>query len=432
VSGTSLALFGGAPAVTALPTRAWPFYREDTRHEIAERVRVGDVYAAGHHADVALVEDRFRAVHADVPFAVFTSSGTAALFSAYFGLELPAGSEVLVPTNTFLATATPLFLLNLRPVLCDADPATGEIDLDDAGSRVTARTSALVVTHLWGHPADMVKVVEFTRRHGLALVEDCSHAHGGTYRERPVGTFGDAAAFSMSSRKTVSGGTAGMLLTTRRDVYERALLLGHPAARTARAITDPRLTDYVPTAFGANLRGTPVTARLALDHVDRLPETIVIRNANLAQLDSAIASSGLPLSTPTRSPSFTDGCWYGYKVRWPTDHPVPRPVLAAALRAEGVAIDVPGPLLHSRLLFRDPSPMGSFVVGLGDAACNPEGYPGADTVQAELMTIDTRMFFDRAPDVLAEYADAFAKVGSQIDVLADRGHVSKLADVSVQ
>ena len=152
-----LAVEGGRPAIKQVAYKHWPFYSARVEERIIERIRTGNIYAIEVDSLVEEFEEHFTRNYCSDSYGIFCGSGTAALFAAYFAIGLEYGAEVLVPTNTFRATVTPLFLLNLRPVLCEADPTTGAIDLDDAEARVTPRTQALVVTHLWGQPADMNK-----------------------------------------------------------------------------------------------------------------------------------------------------------------------------------------------------------------------------------------------------------------------------------
>jgi len=175
-----LALLGGDPVVPNAPSVRWPPVTEDDARLVADMALAGELsYYGRREGHVRELEDKFNA-YLGTRYALATSSGTAALHSAYFGLGLEPGSEVLAPTYTFLATVMPLFVVNAVPVLVDADPTTGNIDPGDLERHVTDRTRAIVVTHLWGNPVDMPAIMEIARRRGLMVVEDCSHAHGAT------------------------------------------------------------------------------------------------------------------------------------------------------------------------------------------------------------------------------------------------------------
>ena len=276
----------------------------------------GRTYASGPDELIDGFVERFTTGIAPGTYGIFHGSGTSALLAAYFGLGLSRGCEVLVPTNTFRATVTPLLLLGIRPVPCEADPETGCLDARDAERRITRRTEAIAVTHLWGHPADMDQVMRVARRHGLAVVEDASHAHGGIWGGRPVGSFGDVAVFSLGTKKMISGGMAGILVTRDRAIYERALILGQPKPSVEPQVLTPDLRAYVPSGWGANLRGSPLAAALAADHLRRLPETIRIKNANIASLGAAVRRHLPDLAMPFRGPRFEGGTWYAVRAQW--------------------------------------------------------------------------------------------------------------------
>jgi dTDP-4-amino-4,6-dideoxygalactose transaminase len=155
------------------------------------------------------------------------NSGTAALHSAYFAVGVGPGTEVIVPSYTWHASATPVLICGAVPVFCEIDPVTLTIDLEDMERRITERTRALCVLHPWGHPAPMDRIMEIADRHGIAVIEDCSHAHGTTYQGRAVGTFGQVGCFSLQASKTVDGGEAGVAITDDARLYDRMVLLGH-------------------------------------------------------------------------------------------------------------------------------------------------------------------------------------------------------------
>src|SRR5262249_28370472 len=143
--------------------------------------------------------------------AIATSYGRMAFYYILKALGLPSGSEVVLPALTFWVIPELARVAGLRPVFADIDPHTFTLDPEAVERVLTPRTSAIVPTHLYGLPCDMDPLLDLARRHRLALVEDCAHALGATYRGRPVGTFGDAALFSFQTLKplnTYGGGAA--------------------------------------------------------------------------------------------------------------------------------------------------------------------------------------------------------------------------------
>lgn len=408
-----LVIEGGQPAVSFLKYRRWPFYEKDVAIKITDVVNKGEVYASAKNIFIEQLENCFTALHCPDGHAIFCGSGTAALFTAYFALGFEPEAEILVPTNTFRATVTPLFLLNLRPVLCDSDYNTGLIDLDDAESKITSKTQGLVVTHLWGHPVDMDKACNLATKYGLALVEDCSHAHGATWREKPVGSFGDVGVFSLGTKKMVSGGTAGIFLTSKRDIFERALIFSQPKPRAEVDIHDRTLKQYLGSGFGANLRGTPIAAILALDHLKRLPQTIDIKNKNLSKLTKLINTYLPNLICPKRNLGFTSGTWYAFRCKWDHDI-VSRSLLLKILKSEGMLVEKPSSLLHKQRLFYDPSPMTSYTFSK-IPLCNKNDYPVSDLLFDKLIGWDTREFYEPAEEIIQSYSLILEKIAKNWD-----------------
>ena len=139
------------------------------------------------------------------------------LHSAFFGIGLQPGDEVIAPTFTFLSTVMPLFVVNAVPVLVDCELDTGNIDPAAIEGAITPRTRAIVVVHINGHPCDMDPIAEIARRRGLRLIEDCSHAHG-AMQGVPVGGIGDVSIFSLQGSKLTAAGQGGLLLTRDREI----------------------------------------------------------------------------------------------------------------------------------------------------------------------------------------------------------------------
>src|SRR5258708_1290783 len=209
---SDLALLGGKPVLRQHPSYTWPPITPQDAQLVADMVLRGELSYYGREGHARELEDKFAA-YLGVQHCLATSSGTAALHSAFFGLGLEPGDEVVAPTYTFLATVMPLFVANGIPVLVDAERTTGNLDPAQLEQHVTDRTRAIVVTHLWGNPVDMLAVMDVARRHRLAVVEDCSHAHGARCNGRPVGTFGDVSVFSLQGKKLVAAGQGGLLVT---------------------------------------------------------------------------------------------------------------------------------------------------------------------------------------------------------------------------
>jgi dTDP-4-amino-4,6-dideoxygalactose transaminase len=331
---------------SAVPAE-WPTYSPTAVERAAELVRSGAVFDYSGGGPVLELEQEFAKRH-EGRLALSFNSGTSALFAAYSALGLAPGDEVLVPNLTFLATASPLLWLGATPVLADCgadDPCLTVAALERA---LTARTRAVAVTHVFGFPAGMSGIMRFARQHNLAVVADCSHAHGSTIDGRPVGVFGDVAVYSVGARKMVSGGHGGVILTDDPGTRDSALLIGHFKPRSRAEISSSELRSQAEFGLGGNLRMSPLAAVLALDHLAALEDVVAAKLANVAVLDRALADRLVPLAT---SPDRVNGTFFDLVYELPPDAPTAaRDRVLRELDAVGVAARAPATRPLNRVL----------------------------------------------------------------------------------
>jgi len=188
--------------------------------------RVLDGMALYRGPEAERLESEFAAL-VRTGYAVGVGSGTDALLLSLRALGVGPGDKVVVPALTFIATAAAVHYAGARPVFCDVDPDTGALDVSSLASCITARTAAVIPVHLYGNPAPMDAVLDLARRHGLAVVEDACQAVGAVYRDRPVGCWGHAAAFSFVFTKNLHGyGDGGVVTTDDPALARRVRRLG--------------------------------------------------------------------------------------------------------------------------------------------------------------------------------------------------------------
>ncbi len=181
--------------------------------------------------EVKTFENNF-ASFCGAPYAVGTDSGTAALHLALLLLDVGPGDEVITTTHTFIATAEVISLTGARPVLVDINPRTYNLDPARVEAAITPHTKVVLPVHLYGQPAEMDALLDIARRHKLRVIEDAAQAHGATFRDKPVGTFGDIACFSFYPGKNLGAyGDGGMLVTGDAELAERARMLRNHGRR---------------------------------------------------------------------------------------------------------------------------------------------------------------------------------------------------------
>ena len=210
-----LGINGGAPVRTA-PFPAWPEF-DDTERQLVLEVLDSRQWWATQGTKVKEFERQWGDFHGTGP-AIAVTNGSHTLELALLGLDVGAGDEVIVPNWTFVATAAAVLMVNAVPVLVDVEFGTGCIDPVAVEAAITPRTRAVIAVHIAGHPADMDALSTICKKHGLALIEDCAHAHGSSWNNQPVGTLGDAGSYSFQASKLMTGGEGGAVIAKNPDI----------------------------------------------------------------------------------------------------------------------------------------------------------------------------------------------------------------------
>lgn len=284
-----------------------------------------------------------------VPHVVAVSSGTAALQLALEALDLPAGSGVLVPSLTFVASVQAILAARLVPVFCEVDAGTLQLDIEDARRRWRPPVRAVMPVHFGGSSCDVGSLLAFAAERGLHVVEDAAHAFGSTHGGRPLGTFGHAGCFSFDPIKNVTCGEGGAVATRSAAMAERIARL-----RTLGITSDAwsRHNGASPTAYEVQSHGwryhlPNVNAAIGLVQLGRLPSFRMRKQAIVARYDAAFAGiaqmSRLTRPDPETLP-------FTFTVRVPDGR---RDALMAHLRRIGVASAIEYIPNHLQPAFRE-------------------------------------------------------------------------------
>src|SRR5262249_1202844 len=281
------------------------------------------------------------AAHCHVDYALSVANGTVALELALYACGIRPGDDVIVPPRTFIASASCVAMRGAVPVFADVDPVSQTVTAAPIRGALTPRTEGSMAVHLGGWPCDMDPLIDLARKHGLAIIEDCAQAQGASYKGRPVGSFGDAAAFSFCQDKIMTtGGEGGMLVTNRRDVWKRAWAY-RDHGRSYEAVYNrvhPPGFRWIFDSFGTNWRMTEVQA--AIGRI-QLPNNLV-RGVDRRRRNAAVLTACFrrcPALRLTEPPDHVYHSYYKYyafirperlKDGWDRDR------LLAALEAEGI------------------------------------------------------------------------------------------------
>jgi len=234
---------------------------------------------------------------------IAVSNGSTALELATKVLDLPTGSEVIMPSFTIISCAAAIIRAGLVPVLVDAEPRTWNMDVDKVEAKVTSKTKAIMVVHIYGLPTDMEPIQDIARRHDLRIVEDAAEMHGQTYRGRPCGSFGDISAFSFYPNKHITTGEGGMVVTDDGALAERCRLLRNLAHSPARR--------FVHEELGFNYRLTNMQAALGLAQLERLDQS-VIRKRRMGAYYNAKLRDVAELELPPSKTDYSENIYWVY------------------------------------------------------------------------------------------------------------------------
>jgi perosamine synthetase len=292
--------------MTQVPRGRIPVYQPDLGpaeiRNVTEALKDGAI--SGFYGEYLSRFDVGFAAYCDCEHGVGTTSGTTALHLALLALGIGRGDEVLVPTLTNMATFFAVLYQGAIPVPIDIDPRTWNVDPALLEARVTPRTKAIMVVHLFGHPVDMDPVLDVARRHRLFVVEDCAEAHGAMYKGRKVGSLGDIGCFSFYANKILTTGEGGMITTNDAALAERA--------RSLKSLAFGRANKFMHEAVGYNYRMSNLQAAIGCAQLERIDETVERKRRIAALYDHAL--DGLPLLQRPVEESYARNVYWMYHV----------------------------------------------------------------------------------------------------------------------
>ena len=339
MSSTSvlLAIDGGRPVVNE-PMPPWPSFAPDEIEVVSAVLASGKVnYWTGEEGRHF---EREYAEYVGTKYAIALANGTVALELALHALGLGPGDEVIVPSRTFIASASCAVMRGAVPVIADVDPVTGNLTAETIAPLLTSRTKAIIAVHLAGWPCDMDPILELADKRGIKVIEDCAQAHGATYKGRPVGSMGDIGAFSFCQDKILStGGEGGLITTNDHHVWDIAWSFkDHGKSYDAVYNREhPAGFRWLHDSFGTNWRLTEMQSAIGRVLLRKLPDRVALRRRNAAVLDHAFLQ--IPALRVVMPPGDFGHSYYKYYVYvrpellrdgWDRDR------IMAATNAEGV------------------------------------------------------------------------------------------------
>lgn len=425
-----LALLGGEPAVT-LPEGDlihWPIVTDEDEAAVVEVLRERKMSGI----DVTMKFEEEYAKWQGSRFALGHNTGTAALQAAMFAVGVGRGDEVICPTQTYWASCLQAFSLGATIVFADVEEKSFCLDANDIEHRITPRTKAIIAVHYLGHPCDMDAIMAIAERHNLKVIEDVSHAQGGCYKGRRLGTIGHVAGISLMTGKALAIGEAGILTTDDQRVMERAIAWGHYErfggfglmTRDAHFLSEDLRPLYGLPLGGNKYRMHQMSSavgRVQLKHFDR--RTAEIRKAH--QYFWSLLE-GVPGLHPhqTTYPDSDMGAHYETRARYHSEEVggLSLTRLVEALKAEGYVNCVPGllrplhthPVFNQADVYHDGKPT-RIAFADRDLREKTGDFPVSSALNRRVVTIP--WFKHYRPEHIEQYALAFRKVLTQADQL---------------
>ncbi len=384
-----LALLGGEPLVTQ-PWSKNPVVDAEEVNAATSVILSGVLSDVARGAVIGRMEDEYAA-YFGTKYAVSFASGTGSMHGALFAVGVRPGTEVLVCAHNWISGIMSVFHAGGTPVLCDVKPGAFHIDAKEIERKITPNTRAVIVTHLWGLPADMDAILKVCKRLKLAVIEDVSHAHGGKYKGRYCGTMGDCGCFSLQGSKSIVAGEGGVMITNSRRYYQRSQVPGHHSWRLNQEMKLAEIQPFMAAGGMHTYRMATVAAGIATAQIKKLPSLTAARQANFDRLTAGLR--GVKCIRWPKVASRSVRGWYGSPAFFDAEKAgMSRAIFLKACQAEGALINGEGyqdwsqtPLLQDMKLLSQ-----LFVVrhinGVEFKASRQGAFPHYDKLRATMLS----------------------------------------------
>lgn len=366
-----------------MSTPSIPIYRPDLGGNVKQYVNecLDSSWISSHGRFVGAFEEAF-ARRVGTQHAISVCNGTVALHLALVALGIGPGDEVLVPTLTYIASVNTITYTGATPVFVDSLRSTWQMDPEDVRRRITPRTRAIMVVHLYGQACDMGALGAIAREHRLLIVEDCAEAFGTWYGDRHAGSLGDIATFSFFGNKTITTGEGGMVVTNDKTLGERARHFKGQGLAAHR--------QYWHDVVGYNYRMTNIAAAIGLAQIERADE-FISRKRELARL-YAQALDGLPIELHAEAPGTVHSYWM---VSMLVERPEDREPLREHLAAAGIETRPVFYPVHTMPMYARSYQRHAVAEDLAWRGINLPSWPGLGAAEVECIAQSIREYFVR-------------------------------------
>ena len=409
MTATKLAINGGSPVRTT-PFPSWPIFDHTDEAALSGTLRSGSWYLS----DRVEHFERSFAAYQDARFGIATTSGTTALQTALSAVGAKLGDEVIVPSYTFIATASSVAAVGCVPVFVDVDANTYNIDPRCVEEAITERTRAVIAVHVGGQPANLDALSEIAQRRGVSLIEDACQAHGAAWKGRKVGAIGDLGCFSFQASKNLNAGEGGFITTDDPGLADLAWSL-HNCGR----VKDGK-NRYEIRRLGGNCRLNEFQAAILSNQLTRLDAQTTRRTSN-AELLTSLIGEIRGVEPQQRDTGVSAHAYHLYILRFRSDEfeGLSRQQFIAAVKSEGIPCS-PG----YKPLYREPAFAHTFAdypletpyfQGVPDYSCF--NCPVTERICAEEAVWFTQNMLLGEEEDVRDIAEAIARIRERVGEL---------------
>lgn len=407
------------------PWPQWPVSTEEDEARLLEVLRSG-VWSYNGPKEIEFLQR--WAAFSGTEYAVAAVNGTVTLQLALEALDIGWGDEVILPGLTWQATAASVVDVNAVPILVDVDPKTWCLDPSAVEAAISPKTRAIMPVHLYGSMPDMDAILEIAEKNHLAVIEDCAHQHGSSWRGRPVGSLGTIGSFSLQLSKVLTAGEGGLITTNDRELWIRLDALRNCGRRPEGAMPE---ADKGGGRYGSdgdliqsgNYRITEFQAAVLLGALERLPEQME-RRARSGELLDAGLQTITGVEPMTRDERQTTRAYFNYAFRYNSDEfaggGIPSHVFHEALSVElGIPFEACYEPLNNCSLYRPQTKKRYHISEAHWAAIDPSRFSLPNCERAfleESVVVHHKLLLDN-DEAMRRTLEAIRKIEANADEL---------------
>lgn len=410
-----LAIEGGVP-VNAEPFPMWPSFSEESIQKVSEPLKSGKVnYWTG---TVGVEFEEAWAKWNGVKYAITTTNGTSALHTAVAALGIGPGDEIICPSYSFIASSFCVLQAGALPVFADVNESH-TLAPDDIEHRITDKTKAIIVVHLYGVVAELDSILAIAKKHNLYVIEDCAQCFGGIYKGKKTGTIGDIGCFSFcQSKHFTTGGEGGAVITDNDDLNWDCKSFrdhGYDVKERLRLLELEAKLTYIHNRVGFNYRMTEMQSQIGLCELKRFDNwNLANRRKNGKFLIAALKDHPLVLHPPVDTEERQNAYWWAPFVLDADKLKVSIKEFVHALEAEGVPVyGVQWPEMYREKAYVEQNGFGSLKYPFKDPNARQIDYTRCECEKAIWLSERTMSFFTHPvyeQKQMERYVEAFTKV----------------------